>query len=194
LKWKEHQFRRVGAAAGWILGASHLCGRSAVCRVGHAGDKLQKIYNSEINVRISWLSDGGIHVPFGDEMNGYLAGEIVGCAGDIVPWLQDSIYPYSAHAQAIRQALSQGVTLSSRRVLNRSMKLANLFRIIVDGRPGVCPACSEAFVCGPFWRGCWCGEVKLADHVRRQLQERYSGCLCRGCLQKAAQQGAGQLD
>ena len=32
--------------------------------------ELQKIYDSEINVRISWLWDGGIDVMLGDEVNG----------------------------------------------------------------------------------------------------------------------------
>ena len=39
--------------------------------------ELQKIYDSEINLRISWLWDGGIDVRLGDEMNGYLAEENV---------------------------------------------------------------------------------------------------------------------
>lgn len=37
--------------------------------------ELQKIYDSEINVRISWIWDGGIQVRLGDEMNGFLAEE-----------------------------------------------------------------------------------------------------------------------
>ena len=35
--------------------------------------ELQRIYDSEINVRIDWLWDGGIDVRLGDELNGYLA-------------------------------------------------------------------------------------------------------------------------
>jgi hypothetical protein len=31
---------------------------------------IQKIYDSEINVRISWLWDGGIDLRLGDEVNG----------------------------------------------------------------------------------------------------------------------------
>jgi len=38
-------------------------------------DELQRIYHGEINVRISWLWDGGIDVGLGDEMNGYVAEE-----------------------------------------------------------------------------------------------------------------------
>jgi hypothetical protein len=39
--------------------------------------ELQRIYDSEINIRISWLWDGGIDVRLGDDMNGYLAEESV---------------------------------------------------------------------------------------------------------------------
>jgi hypothetical protein len=53
--------------------------------------ELQKIYDSEINIRISWLWDGGIEVWLGDEMNGFLAQETVGTAGEIALWLQEAI-------------------------------------------------------------------------------------------------------
>jgi len=49
--------------------------------------ELQKIYDSEINIRIGWLWDGGIEVRLGDEVNGFLAEESVGSIADIVPWL-----------------------------------------------------------------------------------------------------------
>ena len=39
--------------------------------------ELQKIYDSEINIRISWLRDGGIDVMIGAEVNGYEAAENV---------------------------------------------------------------------------------------------------------------------
>ena len=35
--------------------------------------ELQKIYDSEINISISWLWDDGIVVRLGDTINGYLA-------------------------------------------------------------------------------------------------------------------------
>ena len=63
--------------------------------------ELQRIYNSEINVRISWLWDGGIDVRLGDEMNGYLAEENVSNVDEILPWLQEAIahfYPDSTYA------------------------------------------------------------------------------------------------
>jgi hypothetical protein len=42
--------------------------------------ELQKIYDSEINVRINWFWDGGIEVHLGDEMNGYVAEETLSAA------------------------------------------------------------------------------------------------------------------
>jgi len=47
--------------------------------------ELQKIYDSEINVRISWFWDGGIDVRLGDEMNGFLAQESVASINEIIP-------------------------------------------------------------------------------------------------------------
>ena len=53
--------------------------------------ELQKIYDSEINVRIGWFWDGGIEIRLGDDMNGYLAEETVRTVAEIVPWLQEAI-------------------------------------------------------------------------------------------------------
>lgn len=47
--------------------------------------ELQKIYDSEINLRISWLWDGGIEVRLGDEVNGFLAEQTVELVADVVP-------------------------------------------------------------------------------------------------------------
>jgi hypothetical protein len=66
--------------------------------------ELQRIYDSEINVRISWLWDGGIEVWLGDDVNGYLAQESVPSAAEIVPWLQEAIaqfYPGSTYAKSL---------------------------------------------------------------------------------------------
>jgi hypothetical protein len=49
----------------------------------HRRAELQKIYDSEINVRISWLWDGGIDLWLGDEVNGYVAEETVSAASEI---------------------------------------------------------------------------------------------------------------
>jgi hypothetical protein len=53
--------------------------------------ELQKIYDSEINLRISWLWDGGIEVRLGDEVNGFVAEETFAHAAGIAPWLQQAI-------------------------------------------------------------------------------------------------------
>jgi hypothetical protein len=49
-----------------------------------------------------------------------------------------------------------------------------------------CEVCGESFACElSLSKGCWCGEVKLSDATRQDLRGRYSGCLCRACLEKA---------
>jgi hypothetical protein len=51
----------------------------------------QKIYDSKINVRTSWLWDGAIDLRLGDDMNGYLAEETVRTVAEIIPWPQETI-------------------------------------------------------------------------------------------------------
>src|SRR6478672_7152348 len=67
-------------------------------------DELQKIYDSEINVEILWLWDGGIEVRLGDRLNGFLTETNVSLVADIVPWLQGAIahfYPDSTYAKGL---------------------------------------------------------------------------------------------
>jgi hypothetical protein len=47
--------------------------RPATMYIVNLADELQRIYDSEINIRISWLWDGGIDVWIGDDLNGYVA-------------------------------------------------------------------------------------------------------------------------
>jgi hypothetical protein len=47
--------------------------------------ELQKIYDSEINVRIGWLWDAGINIRLGDEMNGFEAEKNVRSTDEILP-------------------------------------------------------------------------------------------------------------
>jgi hypothetical protein len=66
--------------------------------------ELQKIYDSEINVRISWLWNCGIDLWLGDDLNGYVAAETVSAASEIAPWLQEAIahfYPASNYAASL---------------------------------------------------------------------------------------------
>ena len=94
--------------------------------------ELQRIYDSEINVEISWFWDGGIDLRLGDEMNGYLAEENVSSVDEIVLWLQEAIahfYPNSTYASF----LDAGVRERAAR------------RIFVPPRIGarvICPHCA----------------------------------------------------
>ena len=75
--------------------------------------ELQKIYDSEINVRIGWFWDGGIEIRLGDDMNGYLAEETVSVVAEIVPWLQEAIahfYPESSYALSLGSELRERAT------------------------------------------------------------------------------------
>ena len=66
--------------------------------------ELQRIYDSEINIRIGWMWDGGIEIRLGDEMNGFKAEETVPSAEEILPWLQEAIahfYPESTYAMSL---------------------------------------------------------------------------------------------
>ena len=73
--------------------------------------ELQRIYDSEINVSISWLWDGGFTVRLGDQIGGYQAEETVDAVADIVPWLQHAIahfYPQSSYAKSLGAAVISG--------------------------------------------------------------------------------------
>lgn len=66
--------------------------------------------------------------------------------------------------------------------------LRNTFRLQAANAPNeTCPACGRRFACGVSLRGCWCSEIKLTDAVRAELKRRYTGCLCRSCLERVAE-------
>jgi hypothetical protein len=65
--------------------------------------ELQKIYDSEINIEISWLWDGGIEVRLGDRMNGYLAEATVRSVADIIVWLQEAIAHFYPDSTTVRK-------------------------------------------------------------------------------------------
>ena len=58
--------------------------------------------------------------------------------------------------------------------------------------PGRCEACGSPFVCGAGLAGCWCRRISLPESTRRDLRGRFSGCLCRPCLERAAAGGLPQ--
>jgi len=95
-------------------------------------NELQKIYDSEINVRISWLWDCGIDVWLGDEVNGYVAEETV-AASEIASWLQEAIahfYPTSTSAISLSRRCGSAPLVSdfSLRGSPRAGKLPSLRR------------------------------------------------------------------
>ena len=101
--------------------------------------ELQKIYDSEINLRIGWLWDGGIEGGFGDEANGFLAEENVSSVADIVPWLQEAIahfYPTSSYAESLSREVRE-------RAANR------LFLPPKIGASVVCPHCGAPHAAPP---------------------------------------------
>ena len=54
--------------------------------------ELQKIYDSEINIEISWRGDGPIAVKLGNEFYGFEAEDTVRSTSEILPWLQRAIH------------------------------------------------------------------------------------------------------
>jgi hypothetical protein len=93
--------------------------------------ELQKIYNSEINVRIGWFWNCGVEVRLGDDMNGYLAADFVPTVADIVPWLQEAIahfYPASTYTASLPPDL-----------IERAAK--RLFHTPKIGAQVICPHC-----------------------------------------------------
>ncbi len=124
--------------------------------------ELQRIYDSEINVRVSWLWDGGIDVRLGDEVNGFLAEENVQSVQEIVPWLQEAIahfYPNSGYTASLDPEV-------------RERAATRLFRPPKIGATAICPHCGApnasmmdeliAYVCRH------CGEAVRVEPPRVQ--------------------------
>lgn len=52
-------------------------------------DKLQAVYDMEINAKISWFWDGGVHVSLGDKLNGIKATRHFQNIKQATNWLYD---------------------------------------------------------------------------------------------------------
>jgi hypothetical protein len=112
--------------------------------------ELQKLYDSEINVEIGWMWDGGIDIRLGDRTNGFLTEETVKAVTGIIPWLQKAIahfYPRSTYAASVLPEITE---LAARR----------LFSFPRRGAQAICPHCGAphaslgldelfAFTCPP---------------------------------------------
>ena len=102
--------------------------------------ELQKIYDSEINVEIGWMWDGGIDIRLGDRMNGFLAEETVKPVGNIIPWLQEAIahfHPKSTYAAS----LDAEITVRAARLL---------FSVPRKGAQAICPHCGAPHASPPL--------------------------------------------
>jgi DNA-directed RNA polymerase subunit RPC12/RpoP len=101
--------------------------------------ELQRIYDSEINVRIGWLWDGGIDVRVGDEVNGFLAVENVPSTTEVLPWLQEAIahfYPDSTYAKSLGPEI-------------RERAARRIFRPPINGAQVRCPDCGAPHAAPP---------------------------------------------
>jgi hypothetical protein len=126
--------------------------------------ELQKIYDSEINVTIRWLWDGGIEVRLGDQVNGFVAEETFALTAGIAPWLQQAIahfYPDSSYARSLPDEV-------------RQFAAQRLFQAPRDGMRVHCPHCGApnaatpgmeeltAFICSH------CGESVTVEPPKTQ--------------------------
>jgi hypothetical protein len=93
--------------------------------------ELQKIYDSEINIEIGWLWDGGIEVRLGDKMGGFVAEENLTSTNEILPWLQE----------AIAHFLPTSVYASSLDAEVRERGAKRIFRPARVGARVICPHC-----------------------------------------------------
>ena len=101
--------------------------------------ELEKIYDSEINIRLSWLWDAGIDIRLGDELNGYLAEQTVQSTAEIIPWFQEAIahfYPASSYTASL-----------SSDVLERARH--RLFQPPKIGASVTCPHCGAPHAAPP---------------------------------------------
>ena len=67
--------------------------------------ELQKIYDSEINISINTLWDGGFDLKLGDEMNGYVEEGNVSKATEIIPWFQAAIRTHFPRSRYIHNLM-----------------------------------------------------------------------------------------
>ena len=96
--------------------------------------ELQRIYDSELNIEISWLWDGGIDLRLGDRMNGFLAEENVSSIADVIGWFQEAIahfYPNSTYAKGLDPKV-------------HSRMARRLFRSPIFGARVTCPHCGAS--------------------------------------------------
>jgi hypothetical protein len=45
-----------------------------------------------------------------------------------------------------------------------------------------CPRCGARFECMAAQKACWCAELTLSKQGTADLRERFTDCLCSGCI------------
>jgi len=58
----------------------------------------------------------------------------------------------------------------------------NAVPVVAPAANAACPRCGVTFRCGVSDGQCACAAVPLDDALRAELQQRWQGCLCVGCL------------
>ena len=101
--------------------------------------ELQKIYDSEINIRIGWFWDGGIDVRLGDDMNGYLAEETVKTVPRLFPGCRRRLR-ISTRRSSYALSLSPELRERAKRRLFQPPKI---------GAQVVCPHCGAPHAAPP---------------------------------------------
>jgi hypothetical protein len=87
----------------WLKSEKHFLNApaepEAVTMPGPFQPELQKIYDSEINVEISWTRDGPIAVKLGNEFTGFNAEGTVTEISEVLQWLQEAIHSHYPESQ-----------------------------------------------------------------------------------------------
>jgi hypothetical protein len=96
----EGSVENVGDVLPWLESAikEHIrkanYGRGYQTAAGKLQVELQKIYNSEINIEISWTGEGPVAVKLGNEFYGFDAEGAVSKISDVLLWLQKAIHQH----------------------------------------------------------------------------------------------------
>jgi hypothetical protein len=106
------------------------------------GAELQAIYDSEINVTLGWMWDGGVRVRLGDEIGGFIAEETVDKVADAVPWFQEAIAHFYLTSTYARSLGGFG-----------NPDRAELHYLDLSGGYGNAGMRPERRLSGPEWRG-----------------------------------------
>jgi hypothetical protein len=101
----ETQVRTMDEVLPWLRRAiqkhfpSAAYERSRHTTISKLKAELQKVYDSEINIEISWTGDGPIAVKLGNDFYGFDTKGTVAEMSDVLPWLQGAIHEHYAESK-----------------------------------------------------------------------------------------------